>query len=155
MCHNLHRGHYTYENKLKNDGYTHVNNMADQDRIVQLISSKTVKSGEFNCLIWQGARWGTSGYGKIAIDMHDGTGRKYFRAHRIAYALRYHSGTFPAIPSHDNTGSPVEISHLCNNKLCLNTEHLTLESHMNNMERMSCFAQGHCIKAHSPYCLIM
>ena len=52
------------------------------------------------------------------------------------------------------TSEDGECSHLCNQKLCCRPEHLVLEPHSTNMERVHCFGQGLCTRNHHPYCLL-
>ena len=41
-----------------------------------------------------------------------------------------------------------EVSHLCHKSLCVNTDHLCLESHETNMKRTLCKSQGQCSALH-------
>jgi len=47
--------------------------------------------------------------------------------------------------------SHVECSHLCHNSLCINPEHLSLESQGTNNSRKPCKSQGHCFGNHRDF----
>ncbi len=63
--------------------------------------------GDAECWLWLGAKV-KSGYGSFAIN----EGRHSITAHRLAYELTY-----------GRIESP-NINHKCNNRLCVNPEHL-------------------------------
>ena len=67
------------------------------------------------CWEWQGTIE-KGGYGVLQIE------KKQWRAHRYAYVRRY-----GAVPD------DMLICHSCNNKLCVNTEHLYVGTHSDNM----------------------
>ena len=50
-------------------------------------------------------------------------------------------------------GKKQEVSNLCPNSLCVNTDHLCLESHGTNMERTVWKSRGQCSAIHEPFCL--
>ncbi len=70
------------------------------------------------CWLWNGMRT-HSGYGRFRI------GGKICRAHRIAWELVY--GTIP---------EGIFVLHKCDNRVCVNPEHLFLGSHNDNMKDM-------------------
>jgi hypothetical protein len=76
---------------------------------------KVKKSDSGNCWEWIGA-FSTSGYGHIIWD------KKHIDAHRLSYILNI--GNIP-------TG--MMILHSCNNKRCVNPEHLRLGTQAENM----------------------
>lgn len=116
----------------------------------ELQSKLTKKSkhqpGENSCVLWTG-NVSYSGYGLQSVKwpVED---RKLEKAHRVA--LMVERGLTMS-QFRDIEG---EVSHLCNNRLCVNTAHLVIEQHCNNQERIHCFLQGCCSNAHSPLCLI-
>ena len=61
----------------------------------------------------------TKGYGKINL-RHDGC-QKTFTVHRAAYYKHY--GEYPNV-----------VRHLCNNRICINPEHLASGSHRENVQ---------------------
>ena len=133
------------------------------DLLKTRIQQKCINYGPFGCLLWQGARWGKSPYGKLAVTMPGSGRRMYFRVHRLAYYLYNYFNPLQtesenildfSLPSHDETGHIIEVSHICHNALCTNPQHLVLELHSTNMERIHCSKQGICTHPHSPYCLI-
>jgi hypothetical protein len=73
------------------------------------------------CHNWTGAIAG-GGYGQFGV----GRGSKVCRAHRVAYELAH--GPIP----------PGQIvRHECNNRRCVNPEHLTIGTHQDNMDDMT------------------
>lgn len=88
-----------------------------------------------------------SGYGLQSVKWPV-EGRKLEKAHRVA--LMVERGLTRS-QFRDVEG---EVSHLCHNKLCVNTAHLVIEQHCINQERIHCFLLGRCTEAHSPLCLI-
>jgi len=72
-----------------------------------------------SCWLWRGARDG-GGYGICS----DGPRRKS-KAHRVAWEL--YRGPIPA---------GVFVRHVCDNRLCVNPDHLILGDHWDNMRDM-------------------
>ena len=99
------------------------------------------------CRLWEGGV--KSGYGKVWVNIVTLEGvsfKKHVRVHRLALFL-YH-GPFEDL-------FEKEVSHLCSNKLCIQVEHLSLEPHCINIERITCVLYGIC-NGHMPYrdCII-
>lgn len=68
-----------------------------------------------------------------------------FRTTAHCYVYWCHRGNFR------NPDNPMDISHLCSNKLCLNINHLWLEDHVYNLSRVGCRKRdGPC--SHVPKC---
>ena len=80
------------------------------------------------------SRGGGGGYGKIAVRGPNNR-RKYFRVHRLVYMI-FHE--LSVIPTCNDEGISVEISHICHHKLCVKPQHLVLETHDVNMGRLHC-----------------
>ena len=54
----------------------------------------------------------------------------------------------------DRHGNPMDVSHLCHNKLCIREKHLTIEPHHVNTGRRQCVARGSCL-GHEPACIFI
>lgn len=108
---------------LKSD--TYLNNIAnkqiiDKDsKIKERFMRNIDKNGQNGCHIWKGSVIPISGYGRMKID------GKATRAHRIAYVL------FKGPISEDKI-----IMHSCNNKLCVNSDHLKEGTNTENSQQM-------------------
>lgn len=133
------------------------------DQLKDRIKQKSTKFGQFHCLLWQGAKWGKSSYGKLAVTLPGSSRRVYFRLHRLVYMLYHNFNPLHAgnehfhkfsLPSHDENGNIMDVSHLCHTPLCTNPDHLILELHSTNMECIHCKNQGSCTHQHSPHCLM-
>ena len=94
------------------------------------------------------------GYGRVGItfNMRDGTkvSKKKF-AHVIAYALKDRSYNW------DKKGkNTLDVSHLCGRKLCVNGNHLNLESRKTNNQRKKCHNKRHCFEhGDNPKCIFI
>lgn len=120
------------------------------------ISRSLELKSKFNCGVhacteWTGAReHGT--YGKKSVEWPDGT-KCIERTHRLAYMLsvKILKNDLPHVNEH---GERLDVSHICHNPICIRPQHLILETHTINMERMGCKMRGICTKGHFPYCLL-
>jgi hypothetical protein len=72
-----------------------------------------------NCWFWKGFKY-QDGYGGFKYE------GKHIKAHRYSYLL--HFGNLP---------SNLLVRHSCDNKLCVNPNHLSLGSHIDNMKDMT------------------
>lgn len=101
------------------------------------------------CSIWTGAKTSDGRYGRLVVTFPDHS-RKDMRVTRLLYMMKHET---LQIPTHDIENRRLEMSHLCHESLCINTDHLILESHTINMEREHCANQGFCAKSHHPHCI--
>ena len=96
--------------------------------------SKRHENGQ--CIIWTGCT--NKGYGQFRYkDPRDPyfAGHKTRSVHRMALMVKLR----------DLDVSPEQqASHLCNNKLCINTEHIVFEDNFTNNNRKSCFLASKC-----------
>lgn len=84
------------------------------------------------CILWQGQTT-PSGYGVVN---HTFRGRKFkSKVHRIRFFLGNNCTSL------DPT---FHVSHLCNQKLCINLNHLSFELADVNNQRKTCFNEGRC-----------
>ncbi len=114
---------------------------------------KTLEMGNGKgCFEWTGAKHGKSGYGIQVVKWPDGEGKREL-AHRLAYMI-IHRLTRYDMPRQDENNNYLECSHICGQTLCVNGNHIALEPHTINQDRIHCFNQGQCSKCHKPYCLI-
>ena len=106
---------------------------------------------EGGCFVWRG-QVSDSGYGLQCVTWPE-EGKKVEKAHRVALMLKWRvtKSNFPNVGA---DGGPVECSHLCHNKICVNVDHLHLEPHSINSERTHCKLQGQCARCHFPYCIL-
>lgn len=116
---------------------------------------KCIKGGESvnsTCQIWTGST-DRYGYGVKRVRWPHSYKSRVERAHRVAYML-HHKLLRDQIPSLGENGEQIDISHLCNNKLCCNPHHLILEAHSVNMSRNHCFQSGILSCDHFPACIL-
>lgn len=101
------------------------------------------------CRVWKGCidRYG---YGTKRVTWPDGS-VKLERVHRVSYMA--HHRIFRQDMPHREADGLLEISHICHNKLCIEPNHLVLESHETNCERRSCQLVGECVRNHVPPCI--
>lgn len=101
-----------------------------------------------SCIEWTGSV-NKSGYADIYLRLPNQKKKFHTYAHRGVYMLEHRLIEIPRI---DNNGSKLEVSHLCNNKICLKLQHLNLETSALNRERKMCHRSGMCI-GHNPTCI--
>ena len=94
---------------------------------------KVIRGDSDTCWLWTGAT-GSAGYGVLGLGGR-GTGNEY--AHRISYRLHY--GPIP---------NNLFVLHSCDNPPCVNPKHLSLGTHLDNMQQSK--ARG---RKHDPYTL--
>ena len=77
---------------------------------------------------------------------------KDYRVHRLAYMLKMKALELPRV---NDSGQQLGVSHLCGNKICVNPDHLILETQSINKERQHCHGQNLC-SGHDPFvpCII-
>lgn len=88
--------------------------LADTSIIADLLQQRSHQ--ENNCVLWDGAV-GSHGYGAIRIN------KKVHLAHRVAFIIS--KGEIP---------QGKVLMHLCNNKLCINPDHLKLGTDAENLQ---------------------
>ncbi|VDI29238.1 Hypothetical predicted protein [Mytilus galloprovincialis] len=96
------------------------------------------------CVEWVGAKKGKSGYG-IQVVKWPGGEEKRETAHRLAYMIK-HRLTRYDMPQIDENNNKVECSHICHQTLCVNPEHILIEPHAINQDRLHCKNQGIALK---------
>lgn len=136
--------------------YVKIMDVIDTRRLLDKIYDKCDHDyGIFNCLIWTGATYDDK-YGKMRNPLKKYKDQPtYMRTHRMVYLLHniehFKSGF---LPKSDSNGDNLDVSHICHNTLCVNINHLTLESHLINCSRNECVSLGKCTDQHFPACLI-
>ena len=115
------------------------------------LEGKSESMGRFGCKKWIGQRDGL-GYGRMWIRWPDNR-RTIERVHRVAFMVRYR-WLRDEFPRGYIQGSILEVSHLCHQKLCINTLHMVIETHSINQSRNHCRAQGQCSNDHLPRCIL-
>ena len=111
---------------------------------------------EKDCLIWCGATTASNNatYGQKRLTVpHLDIKSKVFYIHRLAYMLKFNNFDLPHGVRSAGT-RPLEVSHLCHDSLCANPDHLVLEPHEANAERISCRLMQHCVGTHKPACIV-
>ena len=122
--------------------------IADKQLLGQKISDKSIISA-VGCRVWLGSRT-TSGYGKIYVNVRTLEGSQFQTSNVAVHRLAYYLRNGPMI-----TNISYDVSHLCHNKLCTNTDHLSFEPRVTNSQRTTCVGEGICV-GHGQYlnCII-
>lgn len=114
------------------------------------IQSKMHEIGQ--CIMWIGCT--KKGYGQFRYrDPRDPdtVGHRTRSVHRMALMVKVMCLDVPP---------EQQASHLCNNKLCINTDHIVFEDNYTNNNRKTCFSNAKCSGHHGkndiqrPDCLI-
>ena len=103
------------------------------DAIKHKILEKTYVTGE--CRLWDGAK--QNRYGVINVKVKHNNifiWRRYY-VHKLMYLIENNKACIDA---------KLQLSHLCNNRLCISNQHLTEEFAAINKQRDTCFAQNSC-----------
>jgi hypothetical protein len=90
------------------------------------------------CIVWTGCI-NKFGYGQFRYrDPRDPLSASYRTrtSHRVALMIYFRNFDVPASQ---------QASHLCNNKLCINVEHLVFENNSTNNLRKNCFSHSRCL----------
>lgn len=108
-------------------------------------NSELHKNGQ--CIIWKGSL--KNGYGQFRFKdpRTPDADHKTRTVHRMALMVKHRNL---------DVASKQQASHLCNNKTCINTEHLTFEDNFTNNGRKLCFFNRKCF-GHGdgkPSCLV-
>lgn len=114
----------------------------------QILDKSVITDMPNGCRLWTGAV--TNNYGRKRVKYPNGTTKLEYVS-RLVYMYVHR---VLIIPANDINGNKLDMSHLCNNTLCVLPQHLVLEPHNTNMERRHCFNQFICTRHHIPYCLI-
>lgn len=94
-----------------------------ENKTIARFWERVARSGDDACWIWQGA-CNTNGYGILSVNL------KTTLAHRFSWGLHY--GEIPAGEGYHGTC----VMHKCDNKLCVNPNHLSLGTQGDNMKDM-------------------
>ena len=78
-----------------------------------------------DCDFWEGSI-GKNGYGQIGLGSLKTNSRGKFYVHRIVY-----------MQNHGHVPSSMDIMHSCDNRACINPEHLSAGTRRDNLEDMA------------------
>jgi len=86
------------------------------------------------CMLYKGRSRDREGYGRVRYTV-PGIGReKETSAHRMSKMIEQKSLSLE-----------LDASHICHNKLCINTQHISMEENIVNNNRKACVARGTCV----------
>lgn len=119
------------------------------EKIERSLQKHSVYGGG-ECILWSGS-CDHHGYGRKTVTWYTTGKQKIERAHRVAYMSR---NRLTELPRTSDSGDAMDVSHLCHQKSCINTDHLVWESHSANKSRDTCFSRGCCTLEHSPSCIL-
>lgn len=107
------------------------------------LHEKSYLAANLQCRLWHNGQRSKS-YGQIKVKLPNLEWHSYSPA---KLSLIIELGFIPP-PS-------LDCSHLCHNRLCINPDHLSLEPHGINMQRVNCMSEGVCRQhVNYPPCLI-
>jgi len=84
---------------------------------------ENTEENEEECILWNGSLRG-DGYAEICVNSKTGFG------HRFSYML--HKNNEEPIPHTDDNGNLIVVRHTCDNKRCINPDHLVLGTQSQN-----------------------
>lgn len=96
-----------------------------EERVMKFWSNVDKSNGEYNCWNWLAYK-DPDGYGRFRW------GKQVFKSNRLAYILR-----FGEIPNN------LHVLHRCDNRACVNPEHLFLGNQIDNMQDMLAKGRRH------------
>lgn len=91
---------------------------------------KSYVTANFQCRLWHNGQ-GSKSYGQIKVKLPNLEWHSYSPA-KLSLIIKLR---FIPPPS-------LDYLHLCHNRLCINQDHLSLESHGINMQRFNCMSEG-------------
>ena len=104
----------------------------------QKLKANSMQHANNECIVWTGCV-NKQGYGQFRFRDPRDPNSSVFKtrtSHRVALMLHFRDFDVP---------SSMQASHLCNNKLCVNVEHLVFEGNSTNNLRKTCFSLHKCI----------
>jgi hypothetical protein len=105
------------------------------EKYLTKLSENAVLGQNGECHIWTGACTSNGKYGVLNCKFPNAIGWTKIHAHRLAYMIKSKKFNYQGF----------DVSHLCHNSKCINTEHLSLEPHGFNNSRMTCVSVGKCL----------
>lgn len=106
------------------------------------LAKHTSQADERGCCLWTGSV-DKDGYGRVRVKWPGGVS-KIHRVARVVFRLKLGGREVPQSRVSDGRVVPLDVSHLCHQRLCMTPEHLVLEPKAVNSERTHCVRQGHC-----------